>query len=204
MKILILSVVSVTALAFALCATACQSTSKSTLNEDERMAEMQAKWTEFATPGSAHEVLNHKVGRWNLKVMMYMTPGAAAIESPGTSETKWIMDGRYLQDDTRGTVMGQPFVGHGLSGYDNLTGKYTGVWIDNMGTGVMTSEGTYDPSSRTFHYTSRGPDVMSGKYVETRAIEKVVDDDHWTLEMYGPDPDGKEYLTMVIEYARAR
>jgi len=94
-------------------------------------------------------------------------------------------------------------VDHGLSGYDNLTHKYTGMWIDNMGTGVMTSEGTYDPKTRTFHYTSRSPDVIHGKYVDARVIEKVIDNDHWTMEMYTPGPDGKEYMSMVIEYSRS-
>jgi hypothetical protein len=199
MKLPLSAVVGAAALTFALGATACQSTpTKQTLSE----AEMMAKWTEFATPGAGHQALNHKVGRWNLKVKMYMTPGAPPVESTGTSETRWIMDGRYLEDDTLGSAMGQPFVGHGLSGYDNLTGTYTGVWIDNMGTGLMTSEGTYDPKTRTFHFTSQSPDVGSGKYIETRVIEKVIDDDHWTMQMFGPDPDGKEYMMMEIEYSR--
>ncbi len=199
MKILLHSVVGAAALTFVVAASACQSATQQTVVSE---AEMMAKWTEFATPSAGHKALNHKTGRWNLKVKMYMTPGAPAVESPGTSETRWIMDGRYLEDNTVGSAMGQPFVGHGLSGYDNLTGKYSNVWIDNMGTGLMTSEGTYDQKTRTFTYTSRSPDVISGKYVDTRVVEKVIDNDHWTMQMYGPDSSGKEYMTMEIEYSR--
>ena len=32
--------------------------------------------------------------------------------------------------------------------------KFVGSWVDNMGTGIMFSEGTYDPATKTFTYTS--------------------------------------------------
>jgi hypothetical protein len=35
-------------------------------------------------------------------------------------------------------------------------------------------------------------------------VERWIDDDHWVFESYGPGPDGKAFLNMQIEYARAR
>jgi len=34
--------------------------------------------------------------------------------------------------------------GHGMTGYDNVSGKYWATWNDSMTTGVMVSQGTCD------------------------------------------------------------
>ena len=41
-------------------------------------------------------------------------------------------------------MMGTPFTGHGMTGYDNVTGKYWSTWTDSMSTGIMVSEGSCD------------------------------------------------------------
>jgi hypothetical protein len=162
------------------------------------------KWADFATPGEAHKVLNDKVGKWNMKVKMIMAPGAPAQESPATNEVKWIMDGRYLEDHTEGTFNGMPFHGLGHVGYDNMKKKYVGTWMDNMGTGISMSEGTYDAATKTFNYASEMPDPMQGKYLKGRTTERMIDKDHWVMSTYSPTADGKEYLCMEIDYTRAK
>ena len=166
-------------------------------------AEMKQKWMEFATPGPAHQALNDRAGRWNLVVRMFQPGMAEPMESTATSETRWIMDGRYLFDDTVGDFMGQTFRGQGLLGYDNIKKCYVGSWIDNMGTGLATSEGQFDPKTKTFTYKSAAPDVMSGKYKPARSTERIVDGNHWVMQMFQEGPDGKEAMMMEIEYTRA-
>jgi len=41
------------------------------------------------------------------------------------------------------------------TGYDNIKEKIHCSWIDNMGTGIQFSEGTYDPATKTFTYTAK-------------------------------------------------
>lgn len=164
---------------------------------------MMAKWMEFATPGDAHKLLATMVGKWNLKVKMF-EPNKPPTEEPATSESKMILGGRYLEDHTRGTFMGQPFEGQGITGYDNLKKKYCGTWVDNFGTGIMPLEGTYDASTKTFTYASESPDVMTGKYTKSRMVDKITDNDHWTMQMFGNGPDGKEMMMMEIDYTRAK
>ena len=73
------------------------------------------------------------------------------------------MGGRYCMMDVTGKIkmpgadgklQDFEFKGHGMEGYDNAKKKFVGTWIDNMGTGIMMSEGDYDPSSKTFTYRS--------------------------------------------------
>ncbi len=165
---------------------------------------MMAKWEEFMTPGPAHEVLNQKIGKWSMVVKMFEPGAPAPMESTATTEAKWILDGRYVEDHTEGSFMGMPFRGLGLCGYDNLKKKYVGVWLDNMGTGLMLAEGDYDAATKTFTYASQGPDVMAGEYVPMRSVEKIVDADHWTMQMFQPGPDGEEYMCMEMHYTRQK
>jgi hypothetical protein len=164
---------------------------------------MMQKMMEFMTPGEGHKALEAKIGTWNAEVTMFQ-PGAPPETEACTSEAKWILGGRYVEESVTGILMGMPFQGRGLTGYDNMKKKYVGAWIDSMGTGIVTSEGTYDASTHTFAYTLQYPDVMSGKYVQGRSTEKRIDADHWTMEMFQPGPDGKEYKSMEIHYKRAK
>jgi Protein of unknown function (DUF1579) len=169
--------------------------------------EQQKMMQDFAAPGPNHKVLDFKVGKWTTALKMWMDPSQPApMETTGSGEFKWILDGRYLSDDETGDFMGQPFHGHGISGYDNLKKKFIGFWIDNMGTGFMVAEGTYDAASKTFKFNSEMPDPEQGKYVKMRSEEKIVDNDHWTITMYAPQDGnaGKEMKMMEINYTRAK
>lgn len=200
MIVSIRSLAGASALVLALCATSCNSTSRAAMSEEEFMA----KWTSYATPGEAHKVLAYKTGTWSVKVKCYMSSDAPAMESKGTSDIKWTLGEHYLEENVNGEFGGMPFQGRGILGYDNMKQKYVGTWIDNMGTGVMYSEGTYDPSTKSFHYSYSSPDFVSGQYVASRSIEKKIDNDHWTVQMWGPGRDSKDYLSMELEYTRIR
>ena len=163
-----------------------------------------AKMKEFATPGPAHKVLESKVGKWTAKVKIWMEPGKNPETSDGTCESKWILGGRFVEDNFTGIFMGKPFQGRGLTGYDNIKKKYVSSWIDDAATSILYSEGSYDAASKTFTYSGDTPDCMAGKYVKSRTVDKMVDADHWTMQMYSPGPDGKEYMSMEIAYSRAK
>ena len=70
-----------------------------------------------------------------------------------------------------GKMKDMQFKGMGIEGYDNVKKKFVGSWIDNMGTGIMMSEGTYDPATKTFTYTT-DEEMMPG--MKTKIRELVV------------------------------
>jgi hypothetical protein len=167
-------------------------------------AEMMEKWMAFMTPGAGHKVLDPLVGKWKTHMKMWMDPAAPVQESDGTSEFQWIMGGRYLEEHDNSTFMGQPFEGRCTWGFDNMKKKYVGTWIDNMGTGIMQSEGSYDASKKAFNYAAMGPDPTMSKYVPMRIVMTLVDANTTKMEMFGPDKSGKEYRGMEITYTRAK
>ena len=169
-------------------------------------AEQQAmmdKMTKAATPGPKHELIKKMSGEWACTVDMQMDPSQPAEVSQSTASITMLMDGRYVQELDSGNMMGMPFSGMGIYGYDNVIGKYVSTWIDNMGTGIMHGTGTLDPSGKAIHWTSTMSDPMTGKPTTEHLVTTWADDNHYKLEMYSTPPGAKkEMKTMTIEYTR--
>ena len=132
-----------------------------------------------------------------------MSADAPAEESTGTSESSWIMGGRYVKEEVSGTSMGQPFEGVSILGYNNGTEQYTSYWFDNMSTGSMYTEGDYDPDTKTI--SSAGDfflSVFKAERTAYRTVLTILDNNTHTYEMYMVGPDGNEFLAMQINYSR--
>lgn len=162
---------------------------------------MMEAWQDYASPGDNHHVLNPLVGSWRYVAKWRMKPDLPPDVSKGISEIQWVMDGRYLLNAANGMPMGQPFEGMGITGFDNGKNVYQTIWIDNMGTGMIMGEGTYDPNKHTVtehgHFTD--PIVGQRRY---RGVTTFIDDNHHSYEMYGTDETGKEFRMLEIVYTR--
>jgi len=164
---------------------------------------MMEKMTKAATPGPQHEMLKKMAGEWNATVTMQMDPSQPPEVEQSTSTLTMVMGDRYCQEMVTGQMMGQPFSGMGLTGYDNVLGKYVSTWVDNMGTGIMTSTGTADASGKVITWIGTMSDPVTGKLTKERMVTTIKDDDHHTFEMYGTPPGGKKEMKMMtIEYTR--
>jgi len=164
---------------------------------------MMDKMTKAATPGAQHAMLSKMAGEWTATVKFQMDPSQPWQESAGTSVVTSLMDGRYIQESNTSTMMGMPFSGMGITGFDNVLGKYVSTWIDNMGTGIMTSVGTPDASGKVINWSGTMNDPVTGKPSKERMVTTIKDDDHHTFEMYGTPPGGKKEMKMMtIEYSR--
>ena len=156
-------------------------------------------------PVEDEQALAARVGTWNIKISMWNDPSAPVQVSEGTSTMSLILGGRYLQDVTHSTYNGMPFAGHGLTGYDNLKKKFVSTWIDNMGTGLMVAEGTYDAATKTCTSLGEAPDPMAGKYMKLKTVDTTLGPDHWTSVMYSQTPDGKGWWKMMeMDYTRKK
>jgi len=167
----------------------------------DNQADQMKKWQEYMTPGDMHKMMSESVGDWTFKMKMWMDPAAEPQSFEGTNTNQMLFGGRYLLCVAKGDMMGMPFEGHLMQGYDNLTKEFTAVWIDNMGTGVAVLKGTYDAATKTL--TVKGPVVepMTGKEIPVRQTLLFKDKDHQHME-YFMDYGGKEVKSMEIDYTR--
>ena len=163
------------------------------------MQEAMAAWQEAMTPGEPHEYLAEAAGSWKITTKTWMAPGAEPQINEGTAEREMIMGGRYLEERVTGTVMGMPFEGYALSGYDNVSGKYWGTWVDNLSTGLMTMEGERDGDSLTWY--AEGSDPMTGGTAKMKIVTTSEGPDREVSEFYEMR-EGEEVKSMEIVYER--
>jgi hypothetical protein len=162
---------------------------------------MMEAYAKLATPGQPHKQLASHAGSWTTKTKSWMEPDKPPMESKGACDNTVLLDGRFLQQTCTGDMMGQPFTGIGVHGYDNATKKYVTTWIDSMGTGIFFMDGTASADGKAITLKGSHPDPMGG-VMEHRAIWKFVDANTQTFEMYGAGKDGKDMKMMEITYNR--
>ena len=163
------------------------------------------EYLKLAQPGPEHKRLDVLAGSWDATVKFWLEPGKPPTESSGgVIERKWILGDRYLQEDVTGKMFGMPFRGLGLTGYDNMRKKYTGAWVDNMGTGIMHSLGDYDADKKTFRYVSDEIDPLTKKAKKVRSVIRILGNDKHVMEMYEPGPGGKEVRTFEMTCTRKK
>src|SRR5688572_605837 len=106
-----------------------------------------------------HDVLRQLEGTWDCTIKASWEPGKPPAVSKGTETNRLIGNGLWLVSDFTGDMMGQPFQGHGIYGYDPSKKKYTGVWVDSMEAKLGVMEGTYDAKTRTLTQYMDGTDM---------------------------------------------
>lgn len=164
-------------------------------------AEMKAMIA-YGTPGEMHKMLARDNGAWREQVTMWMKPGAEPQTFAASVQTEMLMDGRYQQQTHDGEMMGMPFRGVSTTGYDNARKLFVNTWIDNFGTGIMTSEGRYDAATKSIEFRGKVTDPMAGgKQMPFRQVLRFVSDKEQRVEMYQMHA-GKEFKSMEIVLTR--
>ncbi len=161
---------------------------------------------DYATPGDMHKMMASWNGTWTGDISMWMENGGPAMKSTGTAVNTMILGGRYQSSKHTSNMMGMPFEGISMMGYDNALKKFVSSWTDNMGTGIMMMSGPWDAATKTLTLSGTMPDICRpGKECTMREVFTVVDDNTQHMEMYGPDPKtGKEYKVMEIKLTRKK
>jgi len=164
-----------------------------TKTEEQMMEEAYMK---YAMPDKNHEFLKKFAGTWEVESKMWIKPGTEPSVSNLTSEGKMILGGRYLYFVFKGTMMGQPFKGIQIVGYDKFEKKYRTFWIDNSSTPFFLTSGNLDESGKVLTETGTWPDFMTSGTSKVKMVTKIVSDDKIIYEMYMIAPDGTEFKSM--------
>lgn len=171
---------------------------------------MMKQMMELSKLNENHKLLAQTAGSYTYVVKMWMDPNAKPTESTGTATRKAVMDGRYVTGEYSGAFEmpgpdGKPhkmnFKGMSLDGYDNAKKKFVSAWVDNMGTGVMLTEGSYDTATKTFTYTGEF-EGMPGMKAKVREVIKLTDKG-MTMEYYEDRGQG-ETKSMEIDYTKKK
>jgi len=157
-------------------------------------------YMESAKPGPEHKMLADMAGTWDVSMTNYTDPKSPTT-TKGTSVMTTMMDGRYIKEELTSEMMGMPFHGFGITGFNNTTRKFETIWLDTMGTMIMTGSG--EGANGTINVTFDFVDPMSKQKVTAKGVTKVIDANKHTFTMYMM-MDGKEMKAMEAEYTRKK
>ncbi|MCK8479858.1 DUF1579 domain-containing protein [Psychroserpens algicola] len=160
-------------------------------------------WQDHMTPGKYHKWLATFDGEWTGDVKMWMDPSQPPQASKMSTTNTMIMNGLYQKSTHEGIMMGRPFKGQGLIGYDNSKKMFISTWIDNMGSGIMIMDGNVDKDGKILTTIGIMDDPMTGEALKVRQVLTYMTDDKHLFEMY-MNANGEEFKTMEITYTRKK
>lgn len=164
-------------------------------------AAMMEAYQKAGAPGEAHAALAKMAGSYDLSIRSWSAPGAPPTVESGTATRTMALDGRVLVEEVKSQMHGQAFTGHGMHGYDNVSGKHWSTWNDSMSTGLMVSEGDCSADGACT-FTGSWNDAVSKGKINARMTSKWTSPNVEVFEMFVPGPDGKESRMMEITYTK--
>lgn len=174
--------------------------------EDESGAEhdeMMRKVEAAGRPGPGHKALEHFVGNWKAEVKCWMEPNGEPHASKATAKGSWIMNGRFLQEDFQGEMMGKQFHGRSVLGYDNTKQTFNSVWISDMQTSMFATVGKGEKDNKVITLKGTSSCPGTGRTdVPMKVVLRILGPDKHTFEMFDGS-DGGDSKTMEITYTRA-
>ncbi len=165
--------------------------------------EMKKKMEAAGTPGPAHKALEPLVGNWKAEVKCWHEPGGAPQVSQGTAKTNWVLGGRFLEEQFQGEMMGKPFTGRSLMGYDNTKQTFNTVWVSDMQTSIFTSEGKGDSGNKVITLEGKSSCPATGrKDIPMKTVFRMISPDKHVFEMFDTSRS-ENAKVMEITYTRA-
>src|SRR4051812_41710052 len=98
-------------------------------NQQGDQQAMMKKMEEAGTPGPAHQALQALVGDWKAEVKCWMDPAGSPEVTQGTAKGTLVFNGRFLEEEFHGEMMGRPFMGKTVLGFDNTKQTFNSVWM---------------------------------------------------------------------------
>jgi hypothetical protein len=165
---------------------------------DADKAEMMKKMEAAGTPGPAHKALDAFVGNWKAEVKTWCEPDGPPHVSQGTAKASWKLNGHFLEAEFHGEMMGKPFIGQTLMGYDNSKQTFNTVWVSDMQTSILTCEGKGENGNKAITLTGTSNCPATGrKDIPIKTVFRVISPDKYVFEMFN---DGAK--SMEITYTR--
>mgnify|MGYP002622970188 CR=1 FL=1 len=164
--------------------------------------EMQQRMEAAGTPGPAHKALDALAGNWKAEVKCWMESGGTPEVSQATAKASWTLNGRFLEEEFHGDMMGKPFTGRSLMGYDNVKQTFNSVWISDMETSMFTSEGKGENGNKVITLEGKSSCAATGQTdVPIKTVLRIISQDKHVLEMFDKSK-GENAKTMEITYTR--
>lgn len=163
-------------------------------------------------PGPGQLAMKVLAGDWRVRMTLYAavgTPQKPVVSTDLVAHRELVADGRFLTDETKGTMAGQPYFRRGTLGYSNMDGRFEWVTQDALNANMMIYRGASRsgyrfPVSLSGTFTDQGllGEATAGKTLRQRTVITILDPDHHRFDIYFTPPGGPERLVDRKEYSR--
>lgn len=157
----------------------------------------------YSTPGDMHKWMAKLNGTWEANIVEFMNP-VKPDTTRATNTVSMVLNGLYQVGKFTGRMMGRPFEGQSIMGYDNVKKIFVSSWIDNFSSGITQLSGNYDEKTKTLNLKGHQTDPATGNDLDIREEMTLIDNDSYLMIMYGSGPDGKEMKFMEGTFKRKR
>lgn len=164
----------------------------------------------LAAPGEQHQWLDPLIGEWTVEMLVYPGPGSQPIVSREVTATRrWVLDGRYVREELRGTVFGRPSARDGVIGYNRLDGRFEWVTQDTFEPGQMIYLGRDEASATKFSMWGESTEAgmapePTGRKRELRFEFEIPNRNFNVQRIYARYPGQPEFLFVEQRFTRKR
>lgn len=158
---------------------------------------------EACKPSSHHKELERLIGSWDTEISMWMEPSAPPMKSKGTAECKWLVEGKWIVTDAKGSFMDTSIQSHAVMGYDNFKRHFVFSQVDSFQTAMFHSEGNFDQAGNALITYGVIDEPMDGENDKpVKRVWRFDGKDRFVIEVH--DLGIGETNTKVIEYVYTR
>jgi hypothetical protein len=161
----------------------------------------------LSVPSEPHELLATTVGTWDVTIRVWSDPdpeAEPASETTGTAVGRWILGERFVETVYEGEVLGRPFEGLKIEGFDKATETYVSTWRDNLGTYTLVFKGQCEDSCRERTMSSSFLEPVSKQTFRLKGVTTITDEDAYTYESFITTPNGQEFKNMELDAKRRK
>lgn len=169
-------------------------------------------FVERGMPGAGHAALASLAGDWRVTMSLYAAMGSPSkplVSTDLIARRRVIGGGRFLSDETTGTMGGQPYFRRGTLGYSNMDRRFEWVTQDALNANMMIYQGAKGsgprlPTSMIGTFTDQGllGEKMAGRTIAQRTVITVADRDRHRIDIFFTPPGGRERLVDRKDYVR--
>jgi hypothetical protein len=154
------------------------------------------------SPTEVHERIAKRAGEYET-VSKLTLPGGKDFESKGSAKITAVLGGRFLQEESEGSLAGMPVSGLKLFGYNADAGQFEAVWMYTGSTAMMIMTGKMNDEKKSVEFAATVPGPKDKKMSFT-VVYRFPDNDHIIVELTARGEDGSKGPTMETTYTRKK
>lgn len=172
------------------------------------MEEMQAVMERATALGEEHEALEVFLGDWDVEIRVHL-PGAPGEQpetqtSHGTARGEWVVEGRWLGVRVTGEMMGAPYTGFSLRGWDSYAQNWVTASVTSMDNALNVTRGVkVDPEGGIFAEYGALDEYLTGELNKPyRTITRLDGTDRYTTEVWDMGIGAEGMKVVEFEFTR--